>query len=372
MDRSLEELLADVAAGRLAASGAADRLRRLGYSAVGDYARLDVSRAARKGVPEVVYAEGKSAEQLIGIVARFLDHSPLVLCSRVSAEHAAGERSRVVVVRRAGEPPVPERGAVGVLAAGTSDLGVAGEAVAMCRAMGVAVVSAFDVGVAGLHRLATPLDEMHAAGVAAIVVAAGMEGARPADLHRLRPGRSRRSRPARHAPKLQPGPRGRQHRQRHRRRRDRGAHRPARRLVKALSLILRDHREELWRRWVDALADAVDSDYRELVASQLGERLLRTLIDDLIALEHAEQYERPGLLRTVEERTTADARHRLALGFTVLDAVVSLHILRGAISDVLVDALVLDEMPAFADTLDQMKVLNALFDRLVCATMIAA
>src|SRR5665647_3263272 len=85
MDRSLEELLADVAAGRLAASGAADRLRRLGYSAVGDYARLDVSRAARKGVPEVVYAEGKSAEQLIGIVARFLDHSPLVLCSRVSA-----------------------------------------------------------------------------------------------------------------------------------------------------------------------------------------------------------------------------------------------------------------------------------------------
>src|SRR5665648_849020 len=107
--------------------------------AVGDYARLDVSRAARKGVPEVVYAEGKSAEQLIGIVARFLDHSPLVLCSRVSAEQAAAladgvpgkvdhdERSRVVVVRRAGEPPVPERGAVGVLAAGTSDVGVAGE-----------------------------------------------------------------------------------------------------------------------------------------------------------------------------------------------------------------------------------------------------
>ena len=191
MDHSLEDLLADVAAGRLAASDAADRLRRFGYSAVGDYARLDVSRAARKGVPEVVYAEGKSAEQLIGIVTRFLDHSPLVLCSRISAEQAAAlagsvpgkvdhdERSRVVVVRRAGEPPVPERGVVGVLAAGTSDLGVAGEAVAMCRCMGVAVVSAFDVGVAGLHRLATPLDEMRAAGVAAIVVAAGMEGALP-------------------------------------------------------------------------------------------------------------------------------------------------------------------------------------------------
>jgi len=141
--------------------------------------------------------------------------------------------------------------------------------------------------------------------------------------------------------------------------------------VKTLPLILRDHREELWRRWVDALAGAVDSDYRELVASQLGERLLRTLIDDLIAFTEAEQYERPGLLRTFEERATADVRHRLALGFAVLDAVVGLHSLRGAINDVLVDALVLDEMPAFADTLDQLKVMNAFLDRLVCATMSA-
>ncbi|MCX6364452.1 MAG: RsbRD N-terminal domain-containing protein [Actinobacteria bacterium] len=142
--------------------------------------------------------------------------------------------------------------------------------------------------------------------------------------------------------------------------------------MKALPLILRDHREELWRHWVDALADAVDSDYRELVASQLGERMLRTLIDDLIGFSEAEQYQRPALLRAVEERTTADARHRLALGFAVLDAVVSIHVLRGVISDILVDALVLDELPAFADTLDQLKVVNAFLDRLVCATMIVA
>lgn len=142
--------------------------------------------------------------------------------------------------------------------------------------------------------------------------------------------------------------------------------------MKALPLILRDHREELWRRWVDLLADAEDSDYRELVASQLGERMLRTLIDDLIAFSEAEQYERPGMLRTIEQRTTADARHRLSLGFTVLAAVVGLHTLRGAISDVLVDALVLDEMPAFADTLDQLRVVNAFLDRLVCATIVVA
>jgi len=142
--------------------------------------------------------------------------------------------------------------------------------------------------------------------------------------------------------------------------------------VKTLPLILRDHREELWRRWADALVDVVGSDYRELVASQLGERMLRTLVDDLIAFTEAEQYEQPRLMRTVEEHTTAEARHRWSMGFTVLDAVLSIHVLRGAISDTLVDALVLDEMPSFADTLDQLKVLNAFLDRLVAATVIAA
>lgn len=191
MDDSLEDLLADVATGRVPAAAAADQLRHFGYAAVGDYARLDVSRAARKGVPEVVYAAGKTHEQLVAIAARFLQHGPVVLCSRVSPEQAAAlasgvqadvvydERSRVATVRRSGVTPAPVRGAVGILAAGTSDLGAAGEAVAMCRAMDVLVVSGFDVGVAGLHRLSAPLEEMRAAGAAAIVVAAGMEGALP-------------------------------------------------------------------------------------------------------------------------------------------------------------------------------------------------
>ncbi len=173
------------------AAEAAEQLRRFGYSAVGDYARLDISRAARKGVPEVVFAEGKTADQLVGIVARFLEHGAAVLCSRVSAAQAealtAGidgtlvhdELSRVVVVRRHGSTPPETRGVVGVLAAGTSDLPAAGEAVAMCRAMDVQVVTAFDVGVAGLHRLGAPLEEMSTAGASVVIVAAGMEGALP-------------------------------------------------------------------------------------------------------------------------------------------------------------------------------------------------
>jgi hypothetical protein len=191
MDRSLDDLFADVAAGRLSAADGAERLRRLGYVSVGDFALLDVARAARKGVPEVVFAEGKTVEQVVAITSRFLEHSGVVLCTRVSEEQAEAlavevegivehdPRSRVVVARRADAPPPQERGAVGVLAAGTSDVAVAGEAVAMIRAMKVGVLTAFDVGVAGLHRLAAPLEEMRAAGAGALVVAAGMEGALP-------------------------------------------------------------------------------------------------------------------------------------------------------------------------------------------------
>lgn len=191
MDRSLDELFADVAAGRLSAADGAERVRRLGYASVGDFALLDVARAARKGVPEVVYAEGKTVEQVVAITRRFLEHDPVVLCSRVSEEQAAAlaagvqgtvehdPRSRVVVARRPGAVPGEARGAVGVLAAGTSDVGVAAEAMAMVRAMDVAALTAFDVGVAGLHRLSGPLAEMREAGVGALVVAAGMEGALP-------------------------------------------------------------------------------------------------------------------------------------------------------------------------------------------------
>ena len=190
MDHSLDDLFDDVAAGRLSAADGAGRLRRLGYVSVGDFALLDVSRAARKGVPEVVFAEGKTVEQVVAITRRFLEHDPVVLCSRVSDEQAAAldsvdgtvehdRRSRVVVVRRADAPPPEARGAVGVLAAGTSDVAVAGEAVAMIRAMGVDALTAFDVGVAGLHRLSAPLEAMREAGAGALVVAAGMEGALP-------------------------------------------------------------------------------------------------------------------------------------------------------------------------------------------------
>lgn len=142
--------------------------------------------------------------------------------------------------------------------------------------------------------------------------------------------------------------------------------------MKDIPFILRDHREQLWRHWADALVGEVEPDYQDLLSSPLGERILRTIIEDLIACSEAEDYEVPALMKRLEERVTLESEHRVALGFEVRDMVVALHVLRRVIVDVLIDALVLDEMPSFADSLDQLKAANAFLDRLVCATMAAA
>jgi NCAIR mutase (PurE)-related protein len=184
-------LLAEVAAGRTSIEAAAADLERFGLASVGDFARLDVGRARRKGVPEVVFAEGKTTEQFAAIVAGFLAHASSVMGSKVSPEQAAAvsaphdgelaydERSRMLVVRRADHTPPPAAGVVGILAGGTSDVAIADEAAIVCREMGVAVLTAYDVGVAGVHRLVAPLRAMSDVGAAVVIVAAGMEGALP-------------------------------------------------------------------------------------------------------------------------------------------------------------------------------------------------
>jgi hypothetical protein len=141
--------------------------------------------------------------------------------------------------------------------------------------------------------------------------------------------------------------------------------------VSSVPFILRDHRDDLWRRWGEALVDSVDPDYRELVLSPLGGHAIRALIDDLIAYSECEEYEVPVVLRSVAERITAETRHHLALGFALLDIVAGLHALRGAMVDVLQDALVLGEMPTFGETLVQIKEVDAFLDHVVRATVAA-
>jgi NCAIR mutase (PurE)-related protein len=190
-DHDLRALLADVAAGRTTVDEAADGLAGLGLTSVGDFACLDTGRAHRKGVPEIVFGDGKTVDQFAAIVAAFVARAAVVVASKVSPEQVAAvaappdgaavwhERAHMLVVRRGDYQPPPPRGVVGVLAGGTSDTGIADEAAIVCREMGVEVLTAYDVGVAGVHRLMGPLHEMAAAGAGALIVAAGMEGALP-------------------------------------------------------------------------------------------------------------------------------------------------------------------------------------------------
>jgi len=150
------------------------------------YARVDLDRAARTGDPEVVYGEGKTPEQVVGILRTLHERHPdrAVLATRLSAESldVVGEELPEAhldeVARAATLGPIPTaRGLVAVISAGTSDAPVAAEAALTAAVHGAGVVRIEDVGVAGLHRLLEARERF--AGADCLVVVAGMEGALP-------------------------------------------------------------------------------------------------------------------------------------------------------------------------------------------------
>jgi NCAIR mutase (PurE)-related protein len=181
MDEStLRQLLEDVRSGDLEADEAVRRLRRLPFADLG-FARVDHHRSLRQGMPEAVYAPGKTPDQCAAIVAELLaEGSGPVLLTRVDDTQAAAalalnpdatRRARTLVWR-----PAPVRpGRVLVLTAGTADLPVADECVTTLEAYGFRPQLVADCGVAGVHRLLATADEV--ADADAVVVVAGMEGA---------------------------------------------------------------------------------------------------------------------------------------------------------------------------------------------------
>ncbi len=139
-----------------------------------------------------------------------------------------------------------------------------------------------------------------------------------------------------------------------------------------LPFILREQREQLRRRWHDALAGRVSDDYRELLVSPVGDRLLRALVDQLVALSQAEEYEVAGLRRQYEAEFGSEAEHRLALGFTAHDLAGGVQAVRLAVLDVLGDAVVGGELPPLGETLVELRALDDVLDGLVAAVLDAA
>ena len=175
-----------VRAGRMTTDQAIEQLRIQPFEELG-YAMVDHHRALRQGAPEVVYCAGKTPEQAAGIAKSLMEHgSGNLLMTRAGREHyeavlaqAPGaiyhEMARCVTLVRDGR--LRAKGTILVLTGGTSDMPVAEEAAVTAEVMGNKVERLYDVGVAGIHRLLSHVDQIMRANV--LIAVAGMEGALP-------------------------------------------------------------------------------------------------------------------------------------------------------------------------------------------------
>jgi NCAIR mutase (PurE)-related protein len=179
----MRTVLEAVSRGEIEIDAAMTQLR--GYEDLG-HSRVDISRAARNGVPEVVYGAGKRPEHLLDILGSLQQHGNDILVTRLEPEVAAQVASvypeaeyhtvsRLLKLQR--QAPVPVAHTIAVVCAGTSDLPVAEEACVTAEFYGNPVLRVFDAGVAGLHRLLDSIEAIRACRV--VVVVAGMEGALP-------------------------------------------------------------------------------------------------------------------------------------------------------------------------------------------------
>ncbi len=176
----IKDILKSVENGDLTAEDAFLKLKMQPFVDIG-YAKLDTQRKLRQGVSEIIYGEGKTAEQILGILdAMAASGQERVLITRLSREKyeriaekcelSYSEEARLAVK---GEKPEPDGlGKILVLTGGTSDIPVAEEAALTAEMLGNEVVRLYDVGVAGLHRLLSYLDIIMNASV--IIAVAGM------------------------------------------------------------------------------------------------------------------------------------------------------------------------------------------------------
>jgi NCAIR mutase (PurE)-related protein len=162
---------------------------------VGDLAKLDIFRKTRTGVVEVVYAENKTPQMVSDIANSFLKTKRFAIISRFNEEQLlflkkefehndnyvlkTNELAKVMIIKQKDYEFEKKGGIVGIITAGSSDIPVAEEAKVIAESMGCSVITSYDLGIAGIHRIFSPLSEMIKKGVHVIIVCAGMEGTLP-------------------------------------------------------------------------------------------------------------------------------------------------------------------------------------------------
>jgi NCAIR mutase (PurE)-related protein len=186
MNRSdITKMLQSVQSGKMDIETALDRLKHMPFEDM-SYAHIDHHRQLRHGMPEVIYCEGKTLEQVVGITRRMLKAGSDILATRASERvfKALKKLDKRAVYHPASRAIVIQDtkrtltyGTILVLTAGTSDIPVAEEAAVTAGSLGSTVQTVYDVGVAGIHRILSKREILDAARV--IVVVAGMDGALP-------------------------------------------------------------------------------------------------------------------------------------------------------------------------------------------------
>jgi len=189
---ALQEVLSRYKNGDISIESAAEEIEGIRLDHIGDFACLDLGRAMRCGMPEVVLAEGKDSEHLAQIAVRHAEATGRCIITRVIPEQVISiknfaenrgietqyhEAGRVLVLAKGTSPKITG-GVVAIITAGTSDIRVAEEAKIIAEEMGCEVRTAYDVGAAGIHRLFPALKPLLAAHV--FIVCAGREGTLPA------------------------------------------------------------------------------------------------------------------------------------------------------------------------------------------------
>lgn len=185
----VHDVLESLKDGRISIAEAKKLLSLYSIEKIEDFAQIDMGRKYRKGIPEVIFAERKTPEETRKIVTKVLAKSESVLVSRIPKQ----EYKRMISFAKRKKFKVREGkntttlliykslkvsgGTVGIITAGTSDIGVAEEARLTCEAMSCTCVSSYDVGIAGLHRMFPVIKKFIEEDVDVIIVAAGMEGA---------------------------------------------------------------------------------------------------------------------------------------------------------------------------------------------------
>ncbi|HEV8386356.1 MAG TPA: nickel pincer cofactor biosynthesis protein LarB [Nitrososphaera sp.] len=188
----LRSILDAFATGALSLDEAEKQVSIHAIEKLGEIAKIDVGRQVRKGIPEIIFAEGKEYEDIIRIATAAVKRNGQAVLSRVRKNHvgrienALRKKGLLVEVGRNSTTLLAadkvfrrkmDGSTIGIVAAGTSDIGVAEEARLVAEAMGCNSIVSYDVGIAGMHRLFPEIKEMVTKRAGAIVVVAGMEGA---------------------------------------------------------------------------------------------------------------------------------------------------------------------------------------------------